>query len=123
MLKCLEYQVKTNPHNEFLGTRVENKYEWMTWKETYDFAENLSYGCVALGFIPTIVAEGRDWRFLGIQSKNRKEWSLTHLANMFRRVTTVAFYDTLGPEATKFAVEQTQVTTIACTIDCATKLA
>jgi hypothetical protein len=34
----------------------------------------------------------------------------------------VAFYDTLGPEATKFCVDQTQVTTIACTIDCVTKL-
>jgi long-subunit acyl-CoA synthetase (AMP-forming) len=42
---------------------------------------------------------------------------------MFQRVTTVAFYDTLGPEATKYCVDQTQVTTIACTIDCVTKLA
>jgi long-chain acyl-CoA synthetase len=119
----LEHQVKTNPDKEFLGTRVGNKYEWMTFKETYDFAENLSYGCEALGFIPTIMTEGQDWRFMGIQSKNRKEWALTHLAGMFRRVTTVAFYDTLGPEATKFCVNQTQVSTIACTIDCATKLA
>lgn len=95
----------------------------MTFKQTYDFAQDLSYGCQALGFTPTIMSDGKDWRFLGIQSKNRKEWALTHLANMFQRVTTVAFYDTLGPEATKYCVDQTQVTTIACTIDCVTKLA
>lgn len=39
---------------------------------------------------------------MGIQSKNRKEWQITNLANMHNRITTVAFYDTLGPDATKF---------------------
>ena len=69
------------------------------------------------------MAEGKDWRFLGIQSKNRKEWVLTHLANMFQNVTTIAFYDTLAPEATKYCVDETQLTTIACTLDCVFKLA
>jgi len=39
---------------------------------------------------------------MGIQAKNRKEWCLVHLANMHQSTTTVAFYDTLGPEATRF---------------------
>ena len=42
---------------------------------------------------------------------------------MFFNVTTVAFYDTLGPDATKFCVDQTQVTSISCSVDCVEKLA
>ena len=44
---------------------------------------------------------------------NRKEWHLVHLANMFQNVTTVALYDTLGPDATRFVIHQTELTTIA----------
>jgi long-chain acyl-CoA synthetase len=42
---------------------------------------------------------------------------------MFFNVTTVAFYDTLGPDATKFCVDQTQVSSISCSVDCVEKLA
>lgn len=41
-------------------------------------------------------------RFLGIQSKNRKELFLAHLANMHIATTSVALYDTLGDEELKF---------------------
>ena len=60
---------------------------------------------------------------MGIQSKNQTGWFLTHIANLFNSVTTVSFYDTLGPEATRFCVQQTQLTTLACTHDCAKNLA
>jgi hypothetical protein len=32
-------------------------------------------------------------------------------------VTTVAFYDTLGQDATKYMLEQTELTTIAVSVD------
>jgi len=60
---------------------------------------------------------------MGIQSKNRKEWVLTHAADIHQNITTVAFYDTLGPEATMFVVEQTQLTTMAVSHDYVCKLA
>lgn len=60
---------------------------------------------------------------MGIQSKNRKEWALTHLANMYQDTTTVALYDTLGPDALKFVCGQTELTTIACSGECVEKLA
>ena len=46
--------------------------------------------------LPDVSGEGKTWRFLGIQSKNRREWFLFHLANMWAGTTTVALYDTLG---------------------------
>ena len=63
------------------------------------------------------MADGELWKFMGIQSKNRKEWFMTHLANMHQSITTVAFYDTLGPDATRYMLGQTELTTIAISID------
>lgn len=65
-----------------MGTRVGDIYEWLTFKEVSDIAENLSYGLKALEMVPEVTHDGKTWKFLGIQSKNRKEWVLLHLANM-----------------------------------------
>ena len=123
VFKALQMQVKEVPTNRFLGTRVGDSYKWMSFKEVADDAEDLSYGYLALDMVPAIQAEDKEWRFLGIQSKNRAEWLLTHFANIFKSVTTVALYDTLGVEAIKYCVDQTEMTTVAGTMDCLRKLA
>ena len=53
------------------------------------------------------------WRFLGLQSKNRKEWFLFHLANFYAGATTVALMDAQSPDSTEYIVNQTELTTIA----------
>ena len=63
------------------------------------------------------------WRFLGIQSKNRAEWALSHWGNMHTRTTTIALYDTLGEDAFKYVVNQTELITIACSQDMIEKIA
>jgi long-subunit acyl-CoA synthetase (AMP-forming) len=61
-----------------------------------------------LNLVPEIVFyEGKPWRFLGIKSKNRKEWYLSHIANMLIGVTTVAMFDSLTPDNEKFIINQT----------------
>ena len=62
-------------------------------------------------------------RFLGIQSKNRREWSIIHIANMHIGATTIALYDTLSVEATKFVLNQTELITMTCSIEYVKKLA
>ena len=119
----MDRNLKRIPDKPWLGTRVGDHYEWVTWREAMDLSQNLSYGIMALGLCPEIEAEGKNWRFMGIQSKNRKEWVLTHAADIHQNITTVAFYDTLGPEATMFVVEQTQLTTMAVSHDYVCKLA
>jgi long-chain acyl-CoA synthetase len=67
-----------------------------------------------LDLVPTIQHEGKSWNFMGIFSKNREEWSMINLANSKTCTTTVAFYDTLGPAAVEFVINQTQLTSISC---------
>lgn len=54
---------------------------------------------------------------LGIQSKNRKEWNLCHMGSYMSGGTTIALYDTLGPDAARFVVNQTQLSTMCCSSD------
>lgn len=51
-----------------------------------------------------------------------RDWMYVHVANMYQRVTSVALYDTLGVESIKFCINQTEMITIAGTIDMLTKL-
>lgn len=100
ILKAFERNVNLSPDDEFLGTRVDNKYKWLSFKQVRMNALNFAAGAHKLGLIPEVEAEGQRWRFMGIQAKNRAEWVIIHLANMYNKCTTVALYDTLGMEAT-----------------------
>ena len=66
-----------------------------------------------LNLMPLIENEG-SWKFMGILSKNRWEWTVTELASVRQSGTTVAFYDTLGPASVEYIIKQTELTTIAC---------
>ena len=69
---------------------------------------------MALNLVPEIEEEGRKWRFMGIYGKNREEWVLTDIADFKNSIVTIAFYDTLGPQAVEFVIRQTNLTTISC---------
>lgn len=123
LLKQLRWNAQNIPNHDIFGTKIsKDQYHWMTCREVADLAEHFSYGIELHNFAPPIQAEGKEWRFIAIQSKNRKEWNLTNLANMHQNITTVSLYDTLGVEATKFIVNQTELTTMVVSNDYITKL-
>jgi len=86
----------------------------MSIQETHQVARNFAAGVRKLDLAPLVEGEGQMWRFIGIQSKNRKEWSIAHLANMFIKTTTVSLYDTLGADTLKYVINQTEMSTIVC---------
>lgn len=79
-----------------------------------DVVECLARGFDHLNLLPLIENDSKTWKFMGILSKNRWEWAATELASMRQGGTTVAFYDTLGPQAVEYIIDQTFLTTIAC---------
>mmetsp|Transcript_4415 Transcript_4415/g.7501 ORF Transcript_4415/g.7501 Transcript_4415/m.7501 type:complete len:185 (-) Transcript_4415:1610-2164(-) len=120
--KALQRNLERIPNTNFFGTRVGDKYEWLTVKEVLGMAENLSYGFKALDLIPDIEAEEQSWRFMGIQAKNCKEWGITSFAAMQAKTTIIGMYDTLGPDAVGFIVDQTKLTTISAQAEYIPKL-
>lgn len=76
----------------------------MSFREARETAINLAHGVEAFGLAPATDVEGVSWKFMGIQSKNRKEWCLMNLGNMRQKITSVALYDTLGKDAMRFII-------------------
>ena len=116
--KCFQMQVQRIPNELFLGTRDFGQeggpYVWKTWDQVDKIARNLAQGIRVLNLMPEIENEEGIWKFMGIYSKNREEWIITELASVSQAGTTVAFYDTLGPQSVEFVINQTKLTTIAC---------
>ena len=66
IVKAFERNVKRIPEQEFLGTRNNDHYEWLTFKQTHRLVLNFAAGCQRLGFSPDVEAENKTWRFMGI---------------------------------------------------------
>ena len=75
-----------------------------------------------LNLVPEVEGEGKIWRFIGVWQKNRLEWTETLLAAMHYKITTVGFYDMMGPEQVDYILNQTEMPTVVCSPDYATKL-
>lgn len=104
LTSALEQLAQQRPDHPWLGTKKtrtvnnapQHYYEWMTVKEVRETAMKFGAGLMAMNLIPEVEGEGRMWRMLGIQSKNRLEWNLCHIGNYMSGGTTIALYDTLG---------------------------
>lgn len=88
---------------------------WKTYKEVYDIQEQFAKGkhiCVMIRHIGIAYyklsniqhVEGKQWRFMGVYSKNREEWAVVDLACLRSDITIVPFFESLGPEALKFVL-------------------
>jgi len=122
LYKAFQRNLEKMPTAGLLGSKGVTEYTWLSWKETDAIARDFAAGCMALNLVPEVEGDGKMWRFLGIQAKNRKEWGLSYLGNIMNNGTAVALYDTLGVEASKFVINQTGLATIACQGDLVSKI-
>ena len=82
------------------GPKGEGPYEFLKYSEILKRAHNFGAGLVNIG-VPT----GQK-SFIGIYSRNCINWVVTSLScDAYSRVV-VPLYDTLGPKAVAFAVNQ-----------------
>lgn len=95
------------PDNNCLGWREgETPYKWISYSETNKRSLNFGRGLLKLGCQPK--------SFFGIYSQNRYEWILTELGLFNFSITTVTLYDSLGPEACAYIINQSELALVAC---------
>lgn len=66
LIKALNRLATKMPNHPFFGTREGDEYKWMTVKEIVEQVRELAAGMDALNLMPTVSAEGKDWKFVGI---------------------------------------------------------
>ncbi|CAA7024703.1 unnamed protein product [Microthlaspi erraticum] len=105
------HAVESFPDNKYLGTRVRpdgtiGEYTWMTYAETASAREAIGSGLLFHG-----IDQGA---CIGLYFINRPEWMVVDHACAAYSFISVPLYDTLGPDAVKFAVNHATIQAIFC---------
>lgn len=100
------------------GTQIDGIYHWKTYQNSMKLAKDFGSGLIELNIVPPVV-KYKDWElnFLAIYSKNREEVVIAESACALYGWTSLPIYDTLGPEAIDFILEQTEVELIVCSLE------
>ncbi|XP_037554161.1 long-chain-fatty-acid--CoA ligase 1a [Nematolebias whitei] len=94
-----------------LGSRKPNQpYEWQTYREVVDRAENIGSALLHKGHSHT------GDKFIGIFSQNRPEWSICELACYTYSMVAVPLYDTLGTESIGYVIDKASISTVICDV-------
>ena len=97
-----------------LGTKNDQKvYVWKSYDECVALATRLGSGILRKGLAPAIKEyKDLELKFVGIFSKNCEEYVISDMACALYGIVSVPIYDTLGPQAMVFILEQTNMQTI-----------
>jgi len=83
-------------------------YQWMSFNDALKRMSNLGAGLIRKGLKPD------NTTFVGVFSQNCPEWVLTEYACYFYSMVIVPLYDTLGPDACTYIINQAEITTVVC---------
>lgn len=101
---------KVSGNGPCLGWRPgkDEPYEFITYKQTLEKIKNFSAGLVHLGMKP-----GQE-TYIGIYSQNRVEWVIAEHACYRQSTIIVPLYDTLGPHACSYIINQADIPIVIC---------
>ncbi|XP_043522529.1 long-chain-fatty-acid--CoA ligase 1 isoform X2 [Frieseomelitta varia] len=104
---------KVSNNGPCLGWRdgPNKPYQWLHYNETLLRAKNFGSGLVSLGLMPGSHA------LVGLYSQNCPEWILTEQACYTYSLAVVPLYDTLGPDACAFIINQAEINLVVCEND------
>ena len=89
----------------------------MTYGQAHAYSSGLAKSIIDKNLCPRKLMDGRNFRILGILSKNREEWALTDIACILSNITSVPLYDTLGSHNIEYVISQTEMEVIAIGMD------
>lgn len=114
LLEAWAKTAKMFPANNCLGHIEDDKYVWRTYEQAHLEAQSLAKALHAESLVPITEADGKQFRLMGLYSRNRPEWALTNWAIMHFSGTVVTLYNTLGEESLNYTFELTEMTVVSC---------
>ncbi|KAL0274718.1 UNVERIFIED_CONTAM: hypothetical protein PYX00_002780 [Menopon gallinae] len=104
---------KESNNGPCLGWResYSKPYQWLHYNEALLRARNFGSGLVALGLNPTPDT------FIGLYSTNCPEWIIAEQGAYTYSMVIVPLYDTLGPDACAYIINQAQISVVVCQDD------
>eukprot|EP01091_Cochliopodium_minus_P014737 TRINITY_DN5050_c0_g2_i1.p1 TRINITY_DN5050_c0_g2~~TRINITY_DN5050_c0_g2_i1.p1 ORF type:complete len:710 (+),score=226.12 TRINITY_DN5050_c0_g2_i1:1-2130(+) len=90
-----------NDPKKKIEIEIISDYKWESYSEVWDIVKFFGKGLIQIGLKP------KD--FVGIYSKNRREWLLSLYGTYSQTMVNVAIYDTFGPEVLRFCCEDAKI--------------
>ncbi|ESN97284.1 hypothetical protein HELRODRAFT_114357 [Helobdella robusta] len=102
--------MRVSNNGPFLGHRCRftKQYVWQTYEEIFELCQDFGSALIYKGLKP------EDSTVIGIYSHNCVEWNITSETCSMFSMALVPLYDTLGPEACQYIINQTEMTTVVC---------
>ncbi|GBF61238.1 long chain acyl-CoA synthetase [Trichophyton mentagrophytes] len=95
------------------ATKSYGPYVWMDYQTVQKRRAAIGVGLAELH--ERIGVQGRNYG-VGLWCQNRPEWQLVDLACMSQGIFSVSIYETLGPEATEYIIQNTELACVACSL-------
>ncbi|CAF3774551.1 unnamed protein product [Rotaria sp. Silwood1] len=112
--EILDVQDEKQPNGKTFKKFVLGEYKFTTYRETYYRIEAIGRGLLSIG--------AKTGDKLLIFSETRSEWLLTAFAGFRHGITVVTLYSTLGEEAVKHGINESQVSIIVTSHELLPKL-
>ncbi|CAF2697351.1 unnamed protein product [Rotaria sp. Silwood2] len=112
--EILDVQDEKQSNGKIFKKFVLGEYKFTTYRETYNHIEAIGRGLLSIGAKPGDKVL--------IFSETRSEWLLTAFAAFRHGITVVTLYATLGEEAVKHGINESQVSIIFTSNELLTKL-
>lgn len=96
----------------YLGTVVDGQYQYKTYNQVREDA--IALGSVLVDLVHETSDDGKVFRFFGIYSQNREEWTVSSVASTHFSLVSVPLYDSLGVDSMEYILNQTGMQTVLC---------
>ena len=97
----------------YIGTKqADGTFTWLSYDEATDQAIALGAALISKNMVPLNKDHNMELKFMGVYSKNRGEYLIADMAAVLYGITSVPIYDTLGPDAMDFIMDQTKMSII-----------
>ncbi len=96
---------------------VWTDYHWKDYQTVHEEATQIARAIQGKELFAKVTEKGVSYNFIGLYSKNNKEWVTTDCAAILGAFTTVTLYDTLGETASEHIINECELKTIFTTPD------
>ncbi|KAG1656671.1 Long-chain-fatty-acid--CoA ligase 1 [Nymphon striatum] len=86
-------------------------YKWISYNQALERIKHFGAGMIKLGLKPNPET------FIGMYSLNRPEWVMTEYSCFRHSMVIIPLYDTLGPQACTYIINQTEMTAVVCDME------
>jgi long-subunit acyl-CoA synthetase (AMP-forming) len=117
MTQVFERAVERIPNHDWIGERISDKVEdgwkYTSFKDVIGKAKLYSLGLMKLDLCPTVLAEGKEHKFMVLVTYNSLMAMISYCSSFYQSVTNVGMNENLKDTDLQYMIKVTQNSTVS----------